>query len=159
VPVSLFVFLENFPLAGLVSALAVLIVVIFFTTSSDSASLVIDMLCSSDVTNDPPTRQRVFWAICEGAVAGTLLAIGGLEALQDVITVLGFPFFVLGLVIIWSLLRALREETLDPTAPRRRRRGHAGPVTAAGDVVGASSDRDVSDRDAGDDDAATRADA
>ncbi|MFA9428810.1 BCCT family transporter [Egicoccus sp. AB-alg2] len=125
VPVSLFVFLENFPLAGIVSGLAVLIVVIFFTTSSDSASLVVDMLCSSDVDDDPPTRQRVFWAVVEGAVAATLLAIGGLEALQDVITVLGFPFFVLGLVIIWSLLRALRSEPLDPTGPRRRRRADA----------------------------------
>ncbi|GGI04535.1 multidrug DMT transporter permease [Egicoccus halophilus] len=125
VPVSLFVFLENFPLAGFVSGLAVLIVVIFFTTSSDSASLVVDMQCSSDVTDDPPTRQRVFWALVEGTIAATLLAIGGLEALQDVITVLGFPFFALGLVIIWSLLRGLREESLEPVGPRRRPRTDA----------------------------------
>ncbi len=111
VPTSLFMFLENFPLAGVVSVIAVLIVVIFFTTSSDSASFVIDMLCSSDVTDDPPTRQRVFWAIAEGAVAATLLAAGGLEALQEIITVLGFPFFILGLVIIYSLVRGVTQDT------------------------------------------------
>jgi choline/glycine/proline betaine transport protein len=110
VPLSLFAFLESLPLATVISWLAVLIVVIFFTTSSDSASLVIDMLTSSDVSTDPPTRQRVAWAITEGAVAATLLSAGGLEALQDVITVLGLPFFLLGLVIIWSLARALRSE-------------------------------------------------
>jgi choline/glycine/proline betaine transport protein len=106
----------------------VLIVVVFFTTSSDSASFVIDMLASSDVTDHPPTRQRVFWAIAEGAVAATLLAAGGLEALQEIITVLGFPFFILGLIIIYSLVRGVRretrlEETGSPEPPRRRGRG------------------------------------
>jgi choline/glycine/proline betaine transport protein len=127
VPTSLFIFLENFPLAGLVSGIAVMVVVIFFTTSSDSASLVIDMLCSSDVTDDPPTRQRVFWAIAEGAVAATLLAAGGLEALQDIITVLGLPFFVLGLVIIYCLIKAIGQERLGKhpdDAPRARRGDH-----------------------------------
>ena len=111
VPASLFMFLENFPAAGLVSMLAVLIVVIFFTTSSDSASFVIDMLCSSDVSDAPPTRQRVFWAVAEGAVAATLLAAGGLEALQEIITVLGFPFFILGLLVIYSLARGATADT------------------------------------------------
>jgi choline/glycine/proline betaine transport protein len=123
VPVSLFLFLESLPLAQIVSGLAVLIVVIFFTTSSDSASLVIDMLCSSDVTDDPPTRQRVFWAIAEGAVAATLLTAGGLTALQDIITVLGLPFFVLGLLIIYCLARSLRQDR-----PRQRpREGRSRP--------------------------------
>jgi choline/glycine/proline betaine transport protein len=125
VPASLFMFLENFPIAPVVSGLAVLIVVIFFTTSSDSASFVIDMLASSDVTDNPPTRQRVFWAIAEGAVAATLLAAGGLEALQEIITVLGFPFFILGLVIIYSLIRGVRQESrmAGEGRPRRARRG------------------------------------
>jgi choline/glycine/proline betaine transport protein len=121
VPLSLFVFLDDFPMAGFVSAVAVLIVVIFFTTSSDSASFVIDMLCSSDVTVDPPTRQRVFWAIAEGAVAAVLLMAGGLEALQDIITVLGFPFFLLGLVIILCLVLAMREEVRTSASAGRRR--------------------------------------
>lgn len=110
VPISLFVFLENFPLATVISWIAVLIVVIFFTTSSDSASFVIDMLASSDVTDIAPVRQRVFWAVSEGVVAATLLSVGGLEALQEVITVFGLPFFVLGLLIIYSLLRGVRED-------------------------------------------------
>jgi choline/glycine/proline betaine transport protein len=123
VPISLFVFLENFPLAQVVSGLAVLIVVIFFTTSSDSASFVIDMLASSDVTDEAPVRQRVFWAISEGVVAATLLSVGGLVALQEVITVLGLPFFVLGLLIIYSLVRGVRQDrTMAPQrieVPRR----------------------------------------
>jgi choline/glycine/proline betaine transport protein len=108
VPQALFLLLENFPWAMAISALSVLIVVIFFTTSADSAALVIDMLASSDVTDDPPTRQRVFWAVSLGVVAATLLATGGLEALQQTITVIGMPFFLLGMVIVYSIARGLR---------------------------------------------------
>jgi choline/glycine/proline betaine transport protein len=141
VPASLFMFLENFPIAPVVSGLAVLIVVIFFTTSSDSASFVIDMLASSDVTDDPPVRQRVFWALAEGAVAATLLAAGGLEALQEIITVLGFPFFILGLVIIYSLIKGVKQETRGEETHRPRgrriRAGRARPDPVAPQPEGA----------------------
>jgi choline/glycine/proline betaine transport protein len=110
VPQALFLLLENFPWAMAISALSVLIVVIFFTTSADSAALVIDMLASSDVTDEPPTRQRVFWAVSLGVVAATLLATGGLEALQQTITVIGMPFFLLGMVIVYSIARGLKED-------------------------------------------------
>jgi choline/glycine/proline betaine transport protein len=110
VPQALFLLLENFPWSMAISALSVLIVVIFFTTSADSAALVIDMLASSDVTDDPPTRQRVFWAISLGVVAATLLATGGLDALQQTITVIGMPFFLLGMVIVYSIARGLGED-------------------------------------------------
>jgi choline/glycine/proline betaine transport protein len=137
VPVSLFLFLENFPLAGFVSAVAVLIVVIFFTTSSDSASFVIDLLSAKEGVDEPPVRQRIFWAVSEGVVAATLLAAGGLEALQEIITVLGGPFFILGLLIAYSLVRGVRSEM--PSRRRERQARHAaahGP-TAEGDAPAA----------------------
>lgn len=71
-PGALFAFLGEFPATGFVMALSVLIVVIFFTTSSDSASLVVDMLCTGE-SGMGPTRQRVFWAVLEGVVGATLL--------------------------------------------------------------------------------------
>lgn len=127
IPGALFTFLENYPLTTFVSALSVLIVVIFFTTSSDSASLVVDMLSAGHREEGGPTRQRVFWAVTEGVVAGTLIAAtgkGGLDALAEVITVLGLPFFVLAFLMMYSLVRALRadfpELTGPPPALRRR---------------------------------------
>ncbi|WP_202917901.1 BCCT family transporter [Streptomyces taklimakanensis] len=127
IPGALFTFLENYPLTTFVSAVSVLIVVVFFTTSSDSASLVVDMLCAGQREEGGPTRQRVFWAVTEGVVAGTLIAAtgkGGLDALAEVITVLGLPFFVLAFLMMYSLVRALRtdfpELTGPPPALRRR---------------------------------------
>ncbi|MFJ9555245.1 BCCT family transporter [Nocardiopsis sp. NPDC101807] len=122
VPGALFAFLEHFPMATLVSAASILIVVIFFTTSSDSASLVVDMLCSGDAVT--PTRQRVFWGVVQGVVAATVLTatgVGGLDALQQTIIVFGLPFFAIGFFMMAGLVRSLRAETREGTGARRAR--------------------------------------
>ncbi|UUZ45430.1 BCCT family transporter [Janibacter limosus] len=114
VPLSMFAFFENYPLTQIVQGFAVLIVAIFFATSSDSASLVVDMLCTGD--GDPgPVRQRVFWGVSEGLLAALLIVLAGdqgLEALQQVITVIGLPMFTLMFIAGISLFVALRKERL-----------------------------------------------
>lgn len=113
IPGALFAFLDSFPMSTFVAAVSVFIVVIFFTTSSDSASLVIDMLCVGTDEHGSPTRQRVYWSVTEGVVAGTLIAAtgsGGLDALEQVITVVGLPFFVLAFLMAYSLFKALKED-------------------------------------------------
>ncbi|MFD1341489.1 BCCT family transporter [Litorisediminicola beolgyonensis] len=115
VPLAMFAFLENFPATQLVQGLAVVIVAIFFATSSDSASLVIDMLCTGDGTAGPAS-QRVFWGASEGVVAGMLIVLGGragLDALQQVITVVGLPVFILVFAMIVAILMGLRQEDID----------------------------------------------
>ncbi|WP_017584872.1 BCCT family transporter [Nocardiopsis ganjiahuensis] len=122
IPGALFSFLTHYPLATLLSMVAIVIVVIFFTTSSDSASLVVDMLCSG--TADSPTRQRVFWGITEGVVAATVLTasgVGGLDALQQTIIVFGLPFFVIGFFMMAALVKALRAETAEGSGAQRER--------------------------------------
>ena len=113
---SLFVFLELLPVAsGLdvpgvliagVGTLATVAIVTFFVTSSDSGSLVIDIITAGGKPN-PPTAQRVYWAILEGLVAAVLLVGGGLTALQTAAISAGLPFSVLILVMIVGLHRAL----------------------------------------------------
>lgn len=112
VPLAMFEFFDHFPAATLVSGIAIVVVALFFATSSDSASLVVDMLCSGD--GDPgPVRQRVFWGVSEGAVAASLIVLGGDEALstlQQVITVMGLPIFVLVFAMLFMLLMGFRRE-------------------------------------------------
>lgn len=107
--VAIFAFLEAFPLSSLASLLSVIIVIVFFTTSSDSASLVIDMLTRRE---DQPsqTHQRIFWAIAQGVIAASMLLVGGLQALQNVITSLGLPFCLLLVFMAVALYRALRAD-------------------------------------------------
>lgn len=114
VATAMFVFFEQFPASQIISGLVILIVAIFFATSSDSASLVIDMLCTG--TEDPgPVHQRVFWGVSEGMLAMMLIVLAGqagLDALQQVITVIGLPIFVLVFLMIFSLVRAFSIETV-----------------------------------------------
>ena len=114
VPLAMFAFFDHYPFATLIQGLAVVIVAIFFATSSDSASLVVDMLCTG--TPDPgPVHQRMFWGISEGVLAAMLIVLAGeagLTALQQVITVVGLPMFILVFGMMFALLRGLSLEDL-----------------------------------------------
>jgi choline/glycine/proline betaine transport protein len=143
IPVSLFVFLENFPFALITSLLGVIVVISFFVTSSDSGSLVIDIITAGGET-DPPVPQRIFWAVTEGAVAAALLVGGGLVALQTAAITTGQPFAVVILLMCYSLWRGMQRyverypqaverpvEPRPPRPPKGRRRGRdraAGPA-------------------------------
>ena len=109
VAVALFVMLQNLPLSFFTSFLGVLLIITFFVTSSDSASLVIDIITAGGNTN-PPTIQRIFWAVTEGLVAIVLLVGGGLIAMQTVSIISGLFFAVILLFMCVSLLKGLREE-------------------------------------------------
>jgi len=111
VSVALFSFLGSYPLATLTSLLSVVIIIVFLTTSADSAALVIDLL-SRHADKPSQTGQRVFWTLLLGAIAVTLLLGGGLGALQNVITTLGFPFCVLLVFMAVALTRALHADYL-----------------------------------------------
>ncbi len=114
IPLAMFEFFENFPATTLVQGFAIVIVAIFFATSSDSASLVVDMLCTGD-GDAGPVRQRVFWGVSEGMLAALLIVIAGetgLEALQQVITVVGLPIFVLVFAMAFALARGLQQERI-----------------------------------------------
>lgn len=106
---ALYVLLQSFPFGEVASAVAIFIVVIFFVTSSDSGSLVIDFIASNGELN-PPVKQRVLWAVSQGAVAAILMAGGGLLALQTASIIAGLPFTIVLLLMVVSLYKMLRED-------------------------------------------------
>jgi len=107
VALSLFAFLDQLPLSLITGILATLLVMTFFITSSDSGSLVIDIITAGG-KSDPPTAQRVFWAVSEGVVAAILLLGGGLAALQTATITTGLPFAILLLIMCYTLIKGLQ---------------------------------------------------
>ena len=92
------------------SIVTVVAIVIFFVTSSDSGSLVVSNLTSGGRSN-PPIPQRVFWAFMEGTIAISVLLIGGeaaLSTLQSATVILGLPFSIILLMVIFSLAKELQ---------------------------------------------------
>ncbi len=103
---ALFVFLEQFPMTGLLSAIAILMVVVFFVTSADSGSMVVNMLSSGGV-DQTPIWQRIYWAGLMGLVAVVLLLAGGLSALQTMAIASALPFSIVLIFACYGLFDAL----------------------------------------------------
>ena len=116
VSTSLQSLLAALPLGGISTVLATLVIALFFITSSDSGSLVDDMVTSGGDPH-PPKSQRVFWAVSEGAVAITLLVLGGLTAIRNAAISLGLPMSLLLVAAAIALWRTLHA---DPMAKPRR---------------------------------------
>ncbi|MFA5520598.1 MAG: choline BCCT transporter BetT [Castellaniella sp.] len=113
---ALFAFLEQLPLAGITSMIAIVMVLVFFVTSADSGALVVDLLASNGADHSP-VWQRIFWAALSGLVAIALLLANGLEALQTATIASALPFSVILLIALWGLFKALK---LDATKQRIR---------------------------------------
>lgn len=118
--IALFVFLEQLPVATILSTLAsvvaIVIIVLYFATSSDSGSLVVDIITNGGDLN-PVWQQRLFWALLVGAVAAALLLVGGLTALQTASIAAGLPLAFVLLAMCVALGRGLRGERLPSTRP------------------------------------------
>jgi BCCT family betaine/carnitine transporter len=108
-PLKLFTMLNDLPLAGITSFIAIVLVIVFFVTSSDSGSLVIDTITAGGKV-DAPVPQRVFWASFEGLVAIALLLGGGLTALQAAAVSTGLPFALVLLLGCVALVKGLLSE-------------------------------------------------
>ena len=105
---TLFIFLQEFPMATFTSAIGITLVLIFFVTSMDSGSLVIDTMTAGGKT-DTPVIQRVFWCIALGLIGISLLLGGGLASLQALALASAFPFTLIIFMMMISLYRSLRE--------------------------------------------------
>lgn len=125
--VALFAMLELLPLgAPLFTTIALVVVFLFFVTSADSGSLVVDQITTGG-RSDSPVKQRIFWALVQGAIAGVLLIAGGVTALSNVVTVMGLPFCVVLVCVAISLGKALRQERVQTTVVSDQEEIQRGP--------------------------------
>ena len=113
--VALFATLNQFPLAGLMSLIAVLLVALFFISGADAGAIVMGML-SSRGTLEPGKALVVVWGALAGAAAAILLLSGGLEGLQQAAIISAAPFVLVMICMCYSLFKELRAEPL----PERR---------------------------------------
>lgn len=112
----LFALFDSLPGSSLLALVALALLIIFFITSADSAVLVLASM-STDEAGDPPLYKRAVWGVAVALIAATLLLAGGLDALQNLITIAALPFALLMALVMVSVYRELDGED---TRLRRR---------------------------------------
>jgi glycine betaine transporter len=125
---QLFALFDTLPLGLLAAAAAMVLIVTFFVTSADSATFVLGSLSTRN-GGDPDRSVTVAWGLLISAAAAVLLVSGGLDGVQTASIVAAFPFAVVLLLTLVSLVKGLRAEfpKRPPVLPTRE---PGGEVTA-----------------------------
>ncbi|MFC4403268.1 glycine betaine uptake BCCT transporter [Gracilibacillus xinjiangensis] len=117
---ALFSVLDNFPLSGIMAALAILLISSFFITSADSATFVLGMQTTNGDLN-PAMKVKVVWGLVQSGTAAVLLWQGGLSALQTASIIAAFPFAIIMIMMVISIFKAFREEAKVYSLKRKKR--------------------------------------
>ena len=107
--VALFELLSKFPLADITSILAIALIFIFIITSADSTTHIVAGMATGGLAN-PKVKHKIIWGILIGAISVSMTIAGGLTSLQTASVVTGLPFSIILLLMIFSLMRALKRE-------------------------------------------------
>ncbi|MDV6378636.1 BCCT family transporter [Sporosarcina sp. GW1-11] len=110
-PTELVIFemFHELPWSFIISIIAILLIASFFVTSADSATFVLGMQ-STYGSLTPPTSVKVIWGVIQSSVALVLLSVGGMSALQNTIIIAALPFSFVMLLMVISLMKALKSE-------------------------------------------------
>ncbi|MFG3344288.1 BCCT family transporter [Streptomyces sp. NPDC048018] len=113
---QLFGVLQEFPIAGTMSLLVMILVGIFFVSGADAASIVMGTL-SQHGAFEPSRLVVVFWGVVTGAVAAVMLLIGdgqgdALAGLQNLTILVAAPFVLVMIGMCVALMRDLRRDPL-----------------------------------------------
>jgi len=119
--VALFSVLENMPLSGIMSFIAILLISTFFITSADSATFVLGMQTTNGNLH-PPNQVKFIWGIVQSSAAAILLWQGGLGALQTASIIAAFPFAMIMILMVFSLLKSFQEEARKYPLTRQKRK-------------------------------------
>lgn len=103
----LFNFLQLFPFAKGLCALAVAMIAVFFVTSADSGIMVLNSIASKN-KGKTPVWQNIFWGAVMGILSLLLLRSGGLKALQTMTLISALPFGFIMILLCMCLWRALK---------------------------------------------------
>ncbi|WP_424000314.1 BCCT family transporter [Haloarcula salina] len=92
----------SLPLGELLMFLFLALIIVFMTTSADTSTLVVSVLATRRGLA-PSSAHIAFWGVFQGAVAVSVLVLGGAETLQALAVLTGGPFAVISLVAAGGL--------------------------------------------------------
>lgn len=101
---AVFEMFSGLPFTGIISTLTMLSLLIFFLTSADAATYVVSVMTSGGKIN-PHANIRIFWGLVVGGVSMMYVVSGGLQSVQNMIIAFSFPFLIIMLLMIVSMVK------------------------------------------------------
>lgn len=108
--VGMFVFINAFPLPLLMSIVTLVLLWVFFVAGADAGTVVLGSMSSGGERN-PKRWIRLTWGVIMAALAGILLVVGGLGALQTASILAGLPFAAIMVLMCFTFYKYLSSET------------------------------------------------
>jgi glycine betaine transporter len=118
VSLSIFIFFDYLPMSSVLSILGFVVIAIYYITVADTATFVLGMLSEGGTLN-PSNKIKMTWGVIQSALAAVLLLAGGLNVLQTASIAAALPFAIIMILMCFSLLRGLKNETLVQKANKR----------------------------------------
>ena len=110
--------------ASVVSGLVVLLLMTYLVTSADSAILIVNTINGAGDTSGQRRRHIVFWGAALAFVVGSMLILGGIDAIRITMIIGALPFSLVVALMAISVVKAVVYDL------RRKKLGV--PTTAAG---------------------------
>src|SRR5699024_7619961 len=103
---------NTLPLSVILIPLFAIAYLVFSATTFDSASLILASVASKklDKAGQPPRYQRLLWAFVLGVMGVTVLAIGGLEAVQLSSVIIGVPMILVFTLMTIAFIKTVRKD-------------------------------------------------
>lgn len=111
------------PVFSVVSGLVVILLMTYLITSTDSAILIVNTINGAGETEGQRRRHILFWGVALAFVVGSMLILGGIDAIRITMIIGALPFsFVVALMAV-SIVKAVVYDL--------KRERHGVPTTAA----------------------------
>lgn len=111
-PAAILAIIGAMPFSKLMMIIVAILCFVFMATTVDSSSFVAaEATIKHENPEDvSPRWSRLFWAFISCLITFVLLRVGGFNAVQVLAILIGFPLAILMFVVIFSILKALRED-------------------------------------------------
>ena len=110
-------------LAAIVSGLVVVLLMTYLITSADSAILIVNTINGAGDDEGARRYHIVFWGSALALVVGSMLILGGIEAIRITMIIGALPFSLVVLVMAVAIIKAVIFDLI--------RKHHGVPTTAA----------------------------
>ncbi|WP_427966542.1 BCCT family transporter [Altererythrobacter sp.] len=101
--------------SGLAHAFSILVVVLLLTyviTSADSAILIVNTINAAGKDDDHGRQHTLFWGVAIALVVGSLLIIGGLDAVRTAMIIGALPFSFVSALMAISVGKAIWRDSI-----------------------------------------------